>query len=122
MSIQKPPKFTFGSLKSTFCLYVSVTLMHHPETPSSYLTIDGQVCFPKWPFTDAVVTTRVNFLAPRGINRTACGAKLFLLAVVAYPVDYISSCHILKAQHCCMCLNGCFLLPSALHPLPAYPL
>ena len=34
------------------------------------------------------------------VNRTAWGTKLLLTAVWASLVDFISSCHLLKAQHC----------------------
>ena len=58
-----------------------------------------------------------------GINRTAWDTKLFLTAVQASPVDCIGLCHILKAQHCFLSLNGCLYLLSAPHPLhlPPYP-
>ena len=41
-------------LKSTFYLYVKVTFMHYQETLLKYLTIDGQVCFYRQPFANAV--------------------------------------------------------------------
>ena len=66
-------------------------------------------------------TTRVNFMVLRGINRTAWGTKLLLTTVLATFVDCISLCHILKAQHCSLSLNGCFNPPSASHPPPAPP-
>jgi len=37
------------------------------------------------------------------------------MAILAHPVDCISSCHILKAQHCCLSPND---QPSASHPPP----
>ena len=52
------------------------------------------------------------------INRTAWGTKLLLTAVCAHPVDWTSSCHLLKAQHCSLSPNGCFNPPSAPHPPP----
>ena len=39
----------------------------------------------------------MQFSALRDINRTAWGTKLLLMAVLANPVYYISSCHIMKA-------------------------
>ena len=59
------------------------------------------------------------FLALMGINRIAWDTKLLLMAVLAHPVDCISSCHILNAQHsvCCFSPNGCFNLLSVPHPL-----
>ena len=55
-------------------------------------------------------------------NRTVWGTKLLLTAVLASLVDYISSCHLLKAQHSSLSLNSCFSPPSASHlPPPSYP-
>ena len=51
------------------------------------------------------------------VNRTARDTKLLLTAVWASLVDFISSCHLLKAQHCPLSLNGCFTPPSAPHRL-----
>ena len=52
------------------------------------------------------------------VNRTAWGTKLLLTAVWASLVDCISSCHLLKAQHCSLSPNGCFTLPLTPHPPP----
>ena len=54
------------------------------------------------------------------VNRTAWGIKLLLTAVWASLVDCISSCHLLKAQHCPLGPNGCFAPPLAPHP-PTHP-
>ena len=65
---------------------------------------------------------RIHFLALRGINRTAWGTKLLHTAVSASLVDCISLCHILKAQHCFLGLNGCFNPPTApTRPTPSHP-
>ena len=53
-----------------------------------------------------------------GINRTAWGTKLLLTAVRASLVDFISLCHILKAQHYSLSPSGCFNLPLAPQPSP----
>ena len=53
-------------------------------------------------------------------NKTAWGTKLLLTAVWAHPVDWTSSCYLLKAQHCYLSPNGCFTPPSAPH-LPPPP-
>ena len=67
-------------------------------------------------------TTRVHFMVLGHVNRTAWGTKLLLTAVWASLVDCISSCHLLKAQHCPLSPNGCFTLPSAPHTPPtAHP-
>ena len=55
------------------------------------------------------------------VNRTAWGTKLLLTAVWASLVDCISSCHLLKAQHCPLSPKGYFTLPSAPHPRPPHP-
>ena len=50
------------------------------------------------------------------VNRTAWGTKLLLTAVLASLVNCISSCHLLKAQHCSLSPNWCFIPPSVPHP------
>ena len=52
------------------------------------------------------------------VNRTAWGTKLLLTAVLASLVYCISSCHLLKAQHCSVSPNWCFTPPSAAHHPP----
>ena len=81
------------------------------------LTIDGQVCF-YTAFYRCCETTRVHFKVLGHVNRTAWGTKLLLTAVLASLVDCISSCHLLKAQHCSLSPNWCFTPPSAPHPPP----
>ena len=66
-------------------------------------------------------TTRVYFMVLGCVNRTAWGTKLFLTAVWASLVNCISSCHLLKAQHCSLSPNWCFTPPSAPHPPPTHP-
>ena len=89
-----------------------------------------QVLDDRWPgllsqtaFNQCCKTTRMHFSALRGINRTAWGTKLLLTAVLAPHLDCTSSGPIVKAQHCCLSLNGCFSPPSASHPLlpPSHP-
>ena len=65
----------------------------------------------------------MHFLALRGINRTVWGTKLLQTGVLAHPVDYISSCQIMKAWHCCLSQIGCFNPPLPPHPpwLPPTP-
>ena len=59
----------------------------------------------------------------RGINKTAWGAKLILMADLASPVGCASLGHLLMAQHCHLCLNACFIPPTASHlpPTPTPP-
>ena len=64
---------------------------------------------------------RMDFLALRGINRTAWDAKLLLTAVLSSPVDRISLCQKLRAKHCSLSPNGWFTPPMAPQPLPTHP-
>ena len=52
-------------------------------------------------------------VAPEGIFKSAWGAKLILVADLAFPVSCASMGHLLMAQHCPLCLNVCFTAP---HP------
>ena len=52
------PVLSAHQLDSTFCLYVKATLMHALPRNTKYLTIDGQVWFYRWLFTDAVEPRR----------------------------------------------------------------
>ena len=51
-------------------------------------------------------------------NRTACGTKLLLAAVLVSHLDCISLCHILKASYCSFSPNEYFNYPSASHLPP----
>ena len=84
-----------------------------------HLRLDGQVCFYRRLFFDAVkprwcISWPVGPL--RGINKTAWGAKLLLTADLVCPLSCASLGHLLMAQHCHLCLNVCFSLPTAPHP------
>ena len=66
----------------------------------------------------------------RGINKTAWGAKLILMADLVYRVSCASLGHLLQmVQHCQLCLNVCFIaclqLPNRPncppHPPPSCP-
>ena len=90
-----------------------------------HFRLDGLVCFFKRLFSNAVkplgcISWPVCPL--RGINKTAFGAKLILMAHLAYPVNCASLSHLLMAKHCHLCLNACFSRFKALHlpPLPIY--
>ena len=80
-------------------LPVQERYIHALSGNTNCLTIDGQVCFYRRLFTDAVKpATRVHFMVLGRVNRTAWGTKLLLTAVVASLVDCISSCHLLNAH------------------------
>ena len=100
-------------------LSISERYTHALPRNTMYLAIDGQVCFYRRLFANAV-TTKVHVMVLGCINRTAWGTKLLLTAVWASLVDYTSSCHLLKAQHCSLSPNGCFTPPSALNPPPSH--
>ena len=89
------------------------------------LAIDGHVCFYRQLFADAVKPRRcmkLHVMVLGHIIRTAWGTKVFLMAIWAPLVDFTSSCHLLKAQHCSLSPNECFTQPSAPHlPPPPFP-
>ena len=98
---------------------------------TKHLRLDGQVCFYRWLFSDAV-KPRGCLSWPlwplRAINKTAWAAKLVLAAGLAYPVSCASLGHLLIASLCPLSLNVCFTPPTALHqpppptPPPSHPL
>ena len=90
--------------------------MHYPETPSTRHRLPGLLL--QTTFYRCCETMRVHFMVLGCVNRTECGTKLLLMAVWASLVDCISSCHLLKVQHCSLSLNGCFSPPLAPHPPP----
>ena len=88
---------------------------------TKHLSLDGQVCFCRWLFSDAV-KPRGCILWPvwplKGINKVAWDAKLILMEGLAYPVSCASLGHLLMAQHCNLCLSVCFSPPTTPHPPP----
>ena len=110
-------------LKSIFCLYKLERYIHAlSRNTTKLLNHRWQSLFLQTAFYRCCETTRVHFmvLGRRGVNRTARGTRLLLTAVLASLVDCISSCHdhLLKAQHCSLGPNWCFIPPSAPHPPP----
>ena len=75
-------------------------------------TVKPQGCL-SWPFWPL-----------RAINKTAWGAKLILMADLAYTVSYASLGHLPMTKHCSLSLNVCFNLPTVpIHPhYPPHPL
>ena len=84
--------------------------------------LDGRVCFYRQLFFDTV-KPRGCLSWPlwplRGINKTACSAKLILTAGLAYPVSCAVLGHLLMANRCPLSLNICFTPPTAPHPPPS---
>ena len=95
---------------------------HALSKDTKHLRLDGQVCFYRQLYSDAV-KPRGCISWPvwplRGINKTVWGAKLTLAADLASPVSCASLGHLLMAWHCHLCLNACFTPPTAPHP--TYP-
>ena len=105
-------------------MYVA-TLTHYPDTYANYMATDGHAgLFLQRNFADLVI----HFSTCGATAGHACGAKLLPMTVLAYPVDCICFCHLLKAiTNACMCPNGQYNLPLAAHPPtppttpPSYP-
>ena len=97
---------------------------HALSRDTKHLSLDGQICFFRRLFSDAV-KPRGCISWPvwplRGINKTAWGAKLILTAGLAYPVSCACLGHLLMAQHGHLCLSVCFSPPLASHPPPSHP-
>ena len=102
-------------------LPVQERYIHALSRNTNCLTIDGHVCFYRRLFTNAVKPRGCISKVLGRINRTAWGTKLLLTAFLASLLDCISSCHLLKAQHCSLSPNWCLTPPSAPH-LPPHPL
>ena len=98
--------------------------MHYQEN-TKHVRLDGWVCFYRQLFFDAVkpqgcISWPVWPL--RGIYKTAWGAKLILMADLAFPVSCASMGHPPMAQQCPLCLNVCFSPPTAPYlPPPSTP-
>ena len=82
-------------------LSTSERYTHALPRNTKYLAIDGQVCFYRRLFADAV--------KPRSCMSWSWGALIGLHGVPNCSlVDFTSSRHLLKAQHCSLSPNGCF--------------
>ena len=99
-------------------LPVQERYIHALSRNTNCLIIDGQVYFYRQLFTDAVKPRRCISWYWGALIGLHGGTKLFLTAVLASLVDCISSCHLLKAQHCSLSPNRCFAPPSAPHHPP----
>jgi len=66
-------------LKSILLLIIIATLKHCPDTVTKLLCIDKKVCFYTWLFVNPIKPCRTNTDLLGGINRVACGPKLFHL-------------------------------------------
>ena len=94
---------------------------HALSRDTKHLRLDGQVCFYRRLFSDAVKPRGClswPLWSLMGINKTAWGAKLILTAGLAFPVNCAGLGHWLMAKHCPLSLNVCFTPPTAPHPPP----
>ena len=102
------------------------TVYHcHPIIGSYISTIDSHVCFHRWLFADPVKPPRCTTGSVVPVNdfiKDVSGARLLPTTVLSYPVDWVSFCHLLKTQHCCLCPNERYnLLPASHLPPPPIP-
>ena len=65
-----------------------------------------------------IMSWHFSHLISCSVNMDACGAKLLLTTVLAYPVDCACFCHLLKTQHHCLCPT---LPHHPPHPPPTHP-
>ena len=94
---------------------------HALSKGTKHLRLDGQVCFYRRLFSDAVkpqgcISCPVWPL--RGIDKAAWGDKLILAVDPASPVSCASLGHLLMVQHCPLCLSAYFSPLTASHPPP----
>ena len=124
LDFQKLSRFT-QELKSDLMNNINDTLMHCPEISNMYVATDSQVCFHRWHFANYVklswcITGPVELLGHT--NQYGCGVKLLPMSVLTNPVDCVHLCHLLRAQHHCLCSNGREGPLSACPPTPTTPL
>ena len=103
-----------------------MTLMYCPETSTMYvhvwLYIAGllsQMAFCQYCKWHLCITGLVGPLW--NTNQNWWGANLLPMAVLIYPVDCVHLCHLLRAQHHCLYLNGRENLPLACPPTSTMP-
>ena len=83
------------------------------------MAIDSQVCLHRWDFANPVKLS-CCITGPAGplgsTNQNWLGAKILLMALLIYPVVYVHSCCLLRAQQHCLQLNNREGLPLACPP------
>ena len=90
----------------------------------NHVSIDGQVCFHRWLFTNPV---RPHWcisgpVGPLGsTNQNWLCARVPPMAVAIYPVVCVHSCHLLRTQHHYLLPNGRKGLPLACPPISTTP-
>ena len=96
-------------LKSNLLPNIKPTLLHYLQIPNSCMAIDDQVCFHKQLFANPVKLprcTKRSVEPVNGINKDVSGVILLSTTASTYPVDWVSFCLLLKAQHCYLFPNG----------------
>ena len=89
-----------------------------------YMSTDSQVCFHGWLFASPIqlhwyitgMWSHWGALIRIGGVLNFCQCP----SVLTYPVDCVHLCHLLRAQHHCLCPNGRENLPLACSPTPLY--
>ena len=79
------------------------------------------MCFHRWLSGDPVKLTlcTTGLVEPlESTNQNWCGVRLLPMSVSTYPVDCVHLCHLLKAQHHCLCPNGREGTIRLAYPLP----
>ena len=81
-------KYTRDEIQITAAeLYIEATLSHYPDTLSSYMDVDGQVCYYRQLFANPVKPqgcTTGPLVPLRGTIKTVCSAKLLAMTIWAY--------------------------------------
>ena len=105
-----------ATITDTHFLPVRESCTHALPRNTKYLIIDDQVCFYRWLFTNAVKPPGcISWLwrALIGLHGVpGCSSQQSLPPFWILPV-----CHILKAWHCSLSLNGCFTKSNNKHAL-----
>ena len=106
-------------IKKCYMLYT-----HALSRNINYVAIDSQVCFHRCLFANPVklhccITEPVRPLG--STNQNWWDAKLLLMAVSIYPVDYTHLCYLLRTQHHCLYPNVGRTHLWLAHPPPPLP-
>ena len=80
------------------------------------VAINSQVCFHRWLLAGPnwCITKPVEPL--ESANQNWRGVTLLPMSVSSHPVDRVHLCHLLRAQHHCLCSNDREVPPSACSP------
>ena len=94
---------------------IKSTLLHYLVIPNTYSyrwpSLLSQMTY-CWPCQ----TTKVHYWVCEAIDKDVSSARLLQMTVLICPVDWVSFCHLLNTQHCCLCPNGGYNPPPTTHP------